>query len=498
MKKSTSPKTTRDKAPKTPDRQHTGEFERDAAPTTKSAHPDKLETTDSDQTPSGGDSQTIYLREMGNVPLLNRQQEVALAGDLETARNQCQAILQSLGFVARAYLETARRLLRGEERFDHMVADQDREIYLRKLPGLCHRLQKEIDAKTSRYSKKRRKSHRGRTANNLPRDKSKLGSAIHGLSFKATVDFSPLVQTKLLQLKSLVRRHRQCGNPAKRRQLAVAIGNFEKEAWVTAKELCECARQLAHWQSKAKAARDAMTAANLRLVVSVAKTYVNRGVPLPDLIQEGNLGLMKAVDKFDHRRGHKFSTYAMWWIRQSVTRAIGDQGRLIRIPIHMNGTLGKLLNAQRRLSQEYGRDLSAEELAEELQMDERRVHAMLAMMQHPLSIDTPVGEGGDSSVGDFIEDRSSRNPADTASLVLLRENLQQMLSLLDPREKTVLVRRFGLVNGTPETLHDIGRDLKVTRERVRQIEAKALRKMRHPSRLQLLVGPHQERTQAAA
>jgi RNA polymerase primary sigma factor len=447
---------------------------------------------------AGGDAQTIYLREMSRTPLLNREQEVALARQLDEAKRQVRKIVCRLGFVVQAHVDKARALLRGDQRLDHAVGNQDREPYLRRLPALCRRV--ELEAKAVEVLLRRKATRRAAAQGRSPAGVrlEKLEALLERFSFKPSVDFTGLVETRNAELQHLMRQRRQCRDQARRRRLATAIQNAQHSAWADAEELAALTRELRQWQRKAKQARDAMTAANLRLVVSVAKKYVNRGVQLPDLIQEGNLGLMKAVAKFDYRRGHKFSTYAMWWIRQSVTRAIGDQGRLIRIPIHMNGTISKLLSAQRRLSQEYGRDLSAEELADELQMSEQRVRAMLNMVQHPISIDAPVGEDGDSSVGDFIEDRNSRSPSDTASLVLLKNNLQQALSLLDAREQTVLLRRFGLVDGTPETLYDIGRDLKVTRERVRQIEAKALRKLRHPSRLKLLTAPNQEGNQAAA
>jgi RNA polymerase primary sigma factor len=457
------------------------------------------EAVDCRETPeASGDSLHLYLNEMSRTALLTREQEVTLARQLDEAKKQLRKIVCRLGFVVQAHVDKARALLRGEQRLDHAVTDQDRDTYLQRLPALCRRVELEAKAVEALLRRKATRSSAAKGHGPAAVRLGKLQTLLERFAFKPAVDFTGLVETKNAELQSLLRQHRQCRDATRRRRLAAAIKIAQHSAWVDAKELATLTRELRQWQRKAKQARDAMAAANLRLVVSVAKKHVNRGVALPDLIQEGNLGLMKAVDKFDHRRGFKFSTYALWWIRQSVTRAIGDQGRLIRIPIHINGTISKLLSAQRRLAQKYGRDLSPEELADELQMDEQRVRAMLNMVQHPVSIDTPVGEDGDSSVGDFIEDRSSRSPSETASLVFLRNNLQQALSLLDAREQTVLLRRFGLVDGTPETLHDIGRDLKVTRERVRQIEAKALRKLRHPSRLRLLASSWESKRRAAA
>jgi len=443
------------------------------------------EAVDCRETPeASGDSLRLYLNEMSRTALLTREQEAALARQLEEAKARVREISHRMGFVARAYLELGRRLLRGEQRFDHAVAEKDRVAYLKRLPALCRQATRETAALDALFRKpaSRRAWGRGCSAVRL----AKLHTLLQRFTFKLAFDPAALVESPRREMQELIRQHGRSRQAARRRRLAAAVKNAEQAAWAESANFTTLVRELRHWQRQAQAARDAMTAANLRLVVSVAKKHTHRGVALPDLIQEGNIGLMRAVEKFDHRRGFKFSTYALWWIRQSVTRAIADQARLIRIPVHMTGTLGKLMGAQRQLAQEYGRDPTPEEVAGELQMNEQRVRALLNMLQQPLSIDTPVGEDGDSSLGDFLEDRSARNPADAASLVLLKNNLQGALGLLDDRERGVLLRRFGLIDGAPQTLEEIGRDLRVTRERIRQIEAKALRKLRHPSRLRLL------------
>src|SRR5712672_721473 len=263
---------------------------------------------------------------------------------------------------------------------------------------------------------------------------------------------------------------------------------IQKRIGIPLKDLKDINKQMSTGEAKARRAKREMTEANLRLVISIAKKYTNRGLQFLDLIQEGNIGLMKAVDKFEYRRGYKFSTYATWWIRQAITRSIADQARTIRIPVHMIETINKLMRVQKRLLQDFGREPSADEIADEMQIPVERVRAVLKMAQQPISLQSPVGDSEDTNFGDFIEDKSAENPSDMTSYSLLKDKLQDVLSSLTERERKVLELRFGLIDGYQRTLEEVGKQYKHTRERIRQIEAKALRKLRHPTRVRQLQG----------
>jgi len=266
------------------------------------------------------------------------------------------------------------------------------------------------------------------------------------------------------------------------------IKKLEKESMSTRDQTKVIMKSIRVGEREAYYARMELVEANLRLVISIAKKYTNRGLPFLDLIQEGNIGLMRAVEKFEYRRGYKFSTYATWWIRQAITRAIADQARTIRIPVHMIETINKSIKVSRDLVQELGREPMADEIAERLEMPVEKVRSILKIAQEPISLETPIGEEKDSHLGDFIEDKDVISPANAAAFVLLQEQISKILGTLKDREAEVLRLRFGLSNGYPHTLEEVGNTFKVTRERVRQIEAKALRKLRHPSRSRKLKG----------
>ena len=308
---------------------------------------------------------------------------------------------------------------------------------------------------------------------------------------KRFIDLFPGNESRVRWLHVQVRRNYPWGDALKPfskdiRRLQLRLGATEREGMVSITEIKEINRRMSIGEAKARRAKKEMVEANLRLVISIAKKYTNRGLQFLDLIQEGNIGLMKAVDKFEYRRGYKFSTYATWWIRQAITRSIADQARTIRIPVHMIETINKLNRISRQILQEKGREPTPDELAERMEMPEEKVRKVLKIAKEPISMETPIGDDDDSHLGDFIEDVNIVSPVDSATSQGLRESTQNVLAGLTPREAKVLRMRFGIEMNTDHTLEEVGKQFDVTRERIRQIEAKALRKLRHPSRSEQL------------